>query len=231
MELNRNERNSKGNIKNCIFLPYVLLILVGGCFSLALIGFLKLDPFNQRNDTSNLCRLLPSSDSCTFKPRNEDVLPSSKRSMGEYAFEFFYYTQAVCVCLQFITVIFMLPHIVCCFHTFCSWCTTCTGSKICLGFCFSDCFHWVWILIDGFVVGLLCIISCSVLGLYLSPRDIRQIDGYFYCVSSGILGIMKFVGYIVYLKKVGLPSDGYFYGCDSRISDIDKKVETTKYKI
>ncbi|XP_052081801.1 uncharacterized protein LOC127719613 [Mytilus californianus] len=226
MEVNRDERNSKGNSKNCIFLPFVLLVLVGGGFSLELIGFLKLDPFNQKTDTSDLCRVLPSSDSCTFKLENEDGFPNSTRSMGEYAFEFFYYTQAICVFFQFIIVIFLLPHSVCCFHIFFSWCTTCTVSKIFLGLCFSDCFRWVWILLEGFVVGVLCIISCSVLRLYLSPRDIRQIDGYFYCISSGILGLMKFVGYIVYLKKVGLSSDGYFYGCDSRISDIDidKKV-------
>ncbi|CAG2237827.1 unnamed protein product [Mytilus edulis] len=193
-------------------------------------GLFKLDPVNQRSDTSNLCRLLPSSDSCTFKPK-KNVLLNSKRSIGEYVFEFFYYTQAVCVCLQFITVIFLLPHIVCCLNTFCSWCTTCTGTDICLSFCFSDCFRWLLILIDGFVVGILCIISCSVLGLYLSPRDLKQIDGYFYCISSGILGIIKLVGYIVYLKKVGFTSDGYFYGCDSQNSDIDadKKLETTKY--
>lgn len=82
MELDRKERNSKGNSQKCIILSFVLLVLVGGCFSLALIGFLKLDPFNQRSDTSNLCRLLPTSDSCTLKPKN-DVLLNSKRSMGE----------------------------------------------------------------------------------------------------------------------------------------------------
>ncbi|VDI34896.1 Hypothetical predicted protein [Mytilus galloprovincialis] len=73
--------------------------------------------------------------------------------------------------------------------------------------------------------------SCSVLGLYLSTRDLKQIDGYFYCISSGILGIIKLVGYIVYLKKVGFTADGYIYGCDSQNSDIDadKKLETTKY--
>lgn len=82
MASNENEQNSEGDSRNYICLPLVLLVLVGGGFSLELFGFLKLDPFNQRNDTSDLCRILPSSKSCTFKPENEDILPNSTKSMG-----------------------------------------------------------------------------------------------------------------------------------------------------
>lgn len=53
--------------------------------------------------------------------------------------------------------------------------------------------YFIFISIYFYLIVMLSIISCSVLGLYLSPRDLEQIDGYFYCVSSGLLGIMKVI--------------------------------------
>ncbi|XP_071146073.1 uncharacterized protein [Mytilus edulis] len=232
MAENGNEQNPKSDRKNCFLLPFVLLGLVGGGFSLELIGYLKLDPFNRRNDTSDLCRILPSSKSCTFKPENEDVLPNSTRSRGEAAFLLFSYTQGQCIFFQFISINFILPHIICCFRIFCHWCLTGSGDKGCIECCFLPCIHWAWIILEGWV-GISGIISCSILGVYLPTSDIRQIDGFFHCLSNGLFGICKCVGYIIYHKKVGFPSGDYFYGCDYKFSRIEVRLvgeHIKKYK-
>ena len=80
------------NMRNCFLLPIVLLFLVGGGCALQVRGLILLDIANERNDTSDLCRLLPDSESCTFDPSKKDYAWNMTKSAGTSDNQFYYTT-------------------------------------------------------------------------------------------------------------------------------------------